>query len=115
MPPRPRSKKKFDPAQQLPLRLQERIDQWQTAPPDHQHQAYGPLCAYLQGHKFPTDQFLVKPQALLREEAADNAQIGPGESLYIMSHCESTTVTSHTLLSPQLVATSLSLAAQAKT
>jgi hypothetical protein len=60
----------FDPAANLPERLQRRIDSWQDNPPKSQFQAYGPLTAYLQGHKFQSDRFLVKPQALLREEDA---------------------------------------------
>ncbi|KAF9012820.1 hypothetical protein BDZ89DRAFT_1077308 [Hymenopellis radicata] len=58
----------FDPAENLPPALQERFDAWITSPPRRQFQAYGPLTAYLQGHKFQSDRFLVKPQKLLREE-----------------------------------------------
>lgn len=32
---------------------------------------YGPLNAYLQGHKFPSNMYLVKPQSKLQEEAAE--------------------------------------------
>ncbi|EPQ52050.1 hypothetical protein GLOTRDRAFT_140513 [Gloeophyllum trabeum ATCC 11539] len=60
----------FDPAQNLPQRLQERIDAWEHSPPKHQHQVYGPLNAYL-SLKFGPEQFLVKPQALLRKETAE--------------------------------------------
>ena len=67
---------KFDPDAQLPGRLQSRIDAWRDNPPENQFQAYGPLNAYLQGHKFKTDKFLVKPQALLREEDAGAEEQG---------------------------------------
>lgn len=60
----------FDPAQNLPQRLQERIDAWEHSPPKHQHQVYGPLNAYL-FLKFGPEHFLVKPQALLRKETAE--------------------------------------------
>ena len=42
--------------------------------PKHQHQVYGPLSAYLQGYKYPATHFLVKPQALLREECSDTVE-----------------------------------------
>ncbi|KAH9938075.1 uncharacterized protein B0H18DRAFT_965389 [Fomitopsis serialis] len=59
---------RFDLNADLPGALQRRLDSWKQQPPQHQHQAYGPLNAYLQGHKFPSAHFLVKPQALLRAE-----------------------------------------------
>ncbi|CAL1697699.1 unnamed protein product [Somion occarium] len=62
--------KLFDPAANLPLPLQRRIDSWKAHPPKSQFQVYGPLNAYLQGHKFLPNRFIVKPQALLREEDA---------------------------------------------
>lgn len=64
----------FDRGANLPLRLQERIDRWKNDPPTHQHQLYGPLNAYLQGHKFTSDRYLVKPQALLRKEWAESSE-----------------------------------------
>ncbi|CAA7268222.1 unnamed protein product [Cyclocybe aegerita] len=64
----------FDPAARLPRRLQSRLDSWYTDPPKSQFQVYGPLNGYLQGHKFTTTKFLVKPQALLREEDASNTE-----------------------------------------
>ncbi len=64
----------FDPAANLPQRLQCRIDSWETDPPKSQFQVYGPLNAYLQCHKFRSEKFLVKPQALLREEDAGAAE-----------------------------------------
>jgi hypothetical protein len=66
--------KLFDPAANLPQRLQLRIDAWEENPPKSQFQAYGPLTAYLQGHKFQSNRFLVKPQALLREEDARDGE-----------------------------------------
>ncbi|KAH0825803.1 hypothetical protein J3R83DRAFT_8866 [Lanmaoa asiatica] len=53
-----------DPA--IPLRLRNRLQSWATAPPATQFQQYGPLNAFL-SVKFPPAQYLVKPQALLRE------------------------------------------------
>ncbi|KAI0688009.1 hypothetical protein BC835DRAFT_1374610 [Cytidiella melzeri] len=63
----------FDRTALLPDYLQDRLDGWQANPPAHQHQTYGPWNAYLQGQKFLAEHFLVKPQALLREETATNA------------------------------------------
>ena len=57
----------FDPSEPMPDQLRARLDRWFTNPPRRQFQAYGPLNAYLQGHKFPTDKFIVKPQKLLRK------------------------------------------------
>ncbi|KAJ7202612.1 hypothetical protein GGX14DRAFT_653845 [Mycena pura] len=63
-------KRDFDPAEKLPKLLQERLDSWRLSPPKRQFQVYGPLSAYLQGHKFRTDRFLIKPQKLLRKSAS---------------------------------------------
>ncbi|KAF7333888.1 hypothetical protein MSAN_02401400 [Mycena sanguinolenta] len=54
----------FDPSAQLPARLQLRIDSWQNNPPASQFQTYGPISGYLH-NKFPSDYFLIKPQAYL--------------------------------------------------
>lgn len=59
----------FAPNFDMPDRLRARIDAWEKAAPKWQHKAYGPLNAYL-GLRFPPTHFLVKPQALLREEVA---------------------------------------------
>ncbi|KAJ3805282.1 MAG: hypothetical protein NXY57DRAFT_263424 [Lentinula lateritia] len=61
--------RKFAPRLNLPPRLQERLDNWRDAIPKWQHQVYGPLNSYL-SIRFPPDQFIVKPQCLLREELA---------------------------------------------
>jgi len=58
----------MDPAAQLPQCLREHLDSWIQSPPKWQHQAYGPLNAYFL-LKFSPSHFLVKPQALLCEEA----------------------------------------------
>jgi hypothetical protein len=59
----------FDPRMGLPAMLQARLDSWKIFPPKSQFQQYGPLNAYLQAHKFSSESFLVKPQALLRRLA----------------------------------------------
>jgi len=62
----------------IPPRLRTRINSWGKSPPKWQHQAYGPLNAYL-GLRFPPSNFLVKPQALLREELATPKNVSAEE------------------------------------
>ena len=45
----------FDLSQLMPQELQTWLDGWFTNPPRRQFQAYSPLNAYLQGHKFSTN------------------------------------------------------------
>ncbi|KAF8149007.1 hypothetical protein K438DRAFT_2027453 [Mycena galopus ATCC 62051] len=62
--PQLQNARQFDPPAQLPARLQSRIDSWQNNPPASQFQTYGPISGYLH-KKFPSDFFLIKPQAYL--------------------------------------------------
>ncbi|KAF9790429.1 hypothetical protein BJ322DRAFT_388797 [Thelephora terrestris] len=62
----------------LPDSLVKRLDDWHKCPPKWQHKAYGPLNAYLT-IVFPPEHFLVKPQALVREEPAGGVTVKPGE------------------------------------
>ncbi|KAF8125521.1 hypothetical protein K438DRAFT_2033861 [Mycena galopus ATCC 62051] len=73
----------FDPQAQLPTRLQLRIDNWLSAPPDSQFQAYGPLDGYFH-QKFPSTFFLIKPQAYL--SAVSNQSPGSAGHRRIDSH-----------------------------
>ncbi|KAF8816117.1 hypothetical protein BYT27DRAFT_6476384 [Phlegmacium glaucopus] len=50
----------------IPENLRKRFENWDENPPKTQFQQYGPLNAFL-SIKFPPNNFLVKPQALLRE------------------------------------------------
>lgn len=77
--PKATSRVQFDPAAKLPPALQERMNYLCIGGPKHQHQVYGPLSAYLQGYKYPATHFLVKPQALLREECSDTVEPLRGE------------------------------------
>ena len=56
------------PRVQFPVRLVGRLDDWHQNPPKLQHRAYGPITAYLTT-LFPSANFLVKPQSLLRGDA----------------------------------------------
>ncbi|KAF9062766.1 hypothetical protein BDP27DRAFT_1336187 [Rhodocollybia butyracea] len=52
----------------IPPKLQARLNSWIIKKPKSQFSVYGPLNAYLQGVKFPADDFIVKPQPRLRQE-----------------------------------------------
>lgn len=68
----PRSKNTIQrhPRVKFPSRLVDRLDDWHSNPPQLQHRAYGPIAAYLAA-LFPSTNFLVKPQSLLRGEEAE--------------------------------------------
>lgn len=55
----------FDPDARLPPALQKRFDDWKVYPPK-QYSTYGPLLAYLIGMFPPDEQYVVKPQPLLK-------------------------------------------------
>ena len=63
----------------VPLPLKDRLSDWEDNPPKWQHQAYGPLNAYFTA-LFPSTDFLVKPQSLLRNEADRVIKSGSGKS-----------------------------------
>lgn len=50
----------------IPDNLRRRFERWDVKPPKSQFQQYGPLTAFL-SVKFSPTNFLIKPQALLRE------------------------------------------------
>ena len=68
----------FDPNSHLGGRLQRRIDSWHDNPAKSQFSVYGPLNAYLQGHKFPPGKYLVKPQAKVSEEQEEAPRTDSG-------------------------------------
>jgi len=72
-------RKTFAPGfKKMPPRLRARMDAWGDSSPKWQHKVYGPLTAYL-ALRFPPSHFLVKPQALLREEVATPNDVVAGE------------------------------------